>query len=128
MLEPLFEEISVSVKAAVVIDDDKRARDILRLLLELEGFVVDCCENGSSAHERLREMHFDLILIDYRLPETDGAEVTRSLRGLCPDAFIVGMSIESKQQEFMSAGADVFIHKARLMQDLLPVARRKLQQ
>ena len=128
MLEPLFAEIRMSVKVAVVIDDDKRTREILRLLLELEGVVVDCCENGSSAHKRLREMHFDLILIDYRLPETDGAEVTRSVRDLFPYVFIVGMSIESKQQEFMSAGADVFIHKARLMQDLLPVARRKLQQ
>jgi CheY-like chemotaxis protein len=118
----------VSVKAVLVIDDDKRTRDSLRMLMELEGFIVDCCESGPSAHERLQEMRFDLILIDYRLPEKDGIEVTRSVRGLCPDAFIVGMSIESKKLEFMRAGADVFINKVRLLQDLLPVARWKLLQ
>ena len=58
----------MSVKAVLVIDDDKRTRETLRLLLELEGYVVDFCESGPSAFERLQKMSFDLILIDYRLP------------------------------------------------------------
>lgn len=44
ILETLFEERSISVKAVLVIDDDKRTRENLRLLLALEGFVVDCSE------------------------------------------------------------------------------------
>jgi len=96
------------------------------MLLNLEGFVADCCENGPAAFERVQEMRFDLILIDYRMPEIDGIKVTKSLRGLCPDVFIIGMSIEDKGAEFVSAGADTFINKARLVQDMLPLARQNL--
>lgn len=114
------------MKAVLVIDNDKRTREAVRLLLELEGFVVDYCESGASAYERLQKTRFDLILIDYRMPQSDGTEVTRSVRGLCPDVFIVGMSFESKKSEFMNAGADAFINKARLAQYLPLVVRRKL--
>jgi CheY-like chemotaxis protein len=113
----------MSVKAVLVIDNDKRTRESLRMLMELEGFIVDCCDSGFSAQERLQEMRFDVILIDYQMPETVGTEVTRSVRGLCPDAFIIGMSIENKSLEFMHAGADGFINKERLVQDLLPMTR-----
>jgi FixJ family two-component response regulator len=49
MLETLFEERSMSLKAVLVIDDDKRTRENLRLLIELEGFVVDCSERALCA-------------------------------------------------------------------------------
>jgi len=115
------------MKAALVIDDDKRTRETLRLLLELEGYVVTFCESGPCAFERLQNMRFDFILIDYRLPQSDGTEVTRSVRGLYPDAFIIGMGIENKKAEFMDAGANAFINKARLAQYLLLIVRWKLR-
>jgi CheY-like chemotaxis protein len=118
----------MNVKAVLVIDDDKRTRETLRMLLDLEGYVVDFCESGPPAFERLKEMSFELILIDYRLPHSDGTEVVRSVRELYPDAFIVGMGIENKKSEFMVAGANAFINKARLAQSLLLVTRRKLRQ
>jgi len=118
----------MSEKAVLVIDDDKRTRETLRLLLELEGYVVDFYESGPCAFERLQNMRFEFILIDYRLPQSDGTEVTRSVRGLYPDAFIIGMGMENKKSEFMGAGANAFINKARLVQYLMLIARRKLRQ
>jgi two-component system response regulator ResD len=116
------------VKAVLVIDDDKRTRESLRMLMELEGFIVDCCDSGFSAQERLQEMSFDLILIDYQMPEIVGTEVTRSVRDLCPDAFIFGMSIENKRLVFLNAGADDFINKERLVLDLPRIARQRLHE
>ena len=110
----------MSVKVALVIDDNNEISESLRFFLELEGFIVDCCENGRSALDRVKELRFDLILIDYAMPEMNGDEVTRIMRYFCQDTFFVGMSLENREKEFIAAGADAFISKDRLIQDLAP--------
>lgn len=109
----------MSVKVVLVIDDDKRTRDSLRMFFELEGFIVTCYESMLSACESLKQVRFDLVLIDYHMPEINGADVTRMMRDFCQDTFLVGMSLENRKQEFIEAGADAFISKGRLIQDLL---------
>jgi CheY-like chemotaxis protein len=120
--------MNMNVKTVLVIDDNKRTRESLRILMEFEGFIVDCCASGPSACERLMEMCFDVILIDYRIPEMLGTEVASWARRLCPDALIIGMSIEIKRQEFMSAGANDFIAKERLVQDLPLMVKGEMRQ
>ena len=89
------------------------------MFLEFEGFIVYCCEKGRSALDRVKELRFDLILIDYSMPEMNGDEVTRMMRYFCQDTFLVGMSLENREKEFIAADADAFIIKDRLIQDLV---------
>lgn len=108
----------MGVKVALVVDDNTGTRESLRMFLELKGFIVDCCENGQFALDRVKELRFDLILIDYCMPEMNGDEVTRMMRYFCQDAFLIGMSLENSEKEFIAAGADAFISKDRFIQDL----------
>lgn len=116
----------MSNEAVLVIDDDKSTRSSLQMLLEFEGFVVSSCASGVAALELIRKKHFEILLIGCRIPEMNGDELTRRLRPLCPDAFILGFSIESKEQAFLNAGADAFLSKRKLVQKMIPLIKNKM--
>lgn len=96
------------------------------MLLEFEGYVVSFCESGACAADLIREKCFDVLLIAYRMPEMNGNEVVRLLRPRCPQALMIGFSVESKEQDFIKAGADAFVGKRELVRKLLPLIKNKM--
>ncbi len=121
----LVQEDCVTKYEVLVIDDNEMTRDVLILLLEDEGFSVNGCADGISALDLAKQKPFKVFLVDYRMPRTNGDEVASLLRKLSPESFIIGYSVESKEQEFLSAGADKFILKDRLLAELLPSIRKQ---
>ncbi len=107
----------------LIIDDDGTTRNILRMLLEFEGFVVHDCDGGAPAFDLIRNNCFDVMLIDYKMPEMNGDEVVRRMRACCPSALIIGFSLESRDREFLAAGADAFVGKDAVVHSLVPVIR-----
>jgi CheY-like chemotaxis protein len=65
----------------LVVDDDPVLRDLLRRMLEREGYVVVDAENGRVALERVRERVPGAILLDLMMPEMDGFDFLEELRG-----------------------------------------------
>jgi CheY-like chemotaxis protein len=98
-------------EGVLVVEDNKTTRDILRTILESEGYAVTCCADGSSAIDIAKEKGFNAFLVDYRMSAMNGVEATAVLRRLHPEKFIIGFSIENKEQDFLEAGADVFVRK-----------------
>ena len=98
-------------RTALIIDDDEEISGFLLEALRLEGFEVCRCDNGMSALALLREQCFHVIVTDYHMPGMNGADITQSLRLQCPGSFIVGMSAEHKEKDFLEAGADAFLKK-----------------
>ena len=64
----------------LVVDDNADHRDLVRVVLEPIGFVVDEAEDGSACLERVAAVTPDLILLDLSMPGTSGWEVAQSLR------------------------------------------------
>ncbi len=64
----------------LVVDDDPALRELLRRLLEREGYAVQEAENGRAALERLREAPPGLIVLDLMMPEMDGFEFVAAVR------------------------------------------------
>jgi CheY-like chemotaxis protein len=64
----------------LVVDDDATVRQLLRRMLEPEGYTVVEAENGRAALERLREGPPALILLDLMMPEMDGFEFLTEFR------------------------------------------------
>jgi GAF domain-containing protein/CheY-like chemotaxis protein len=69
-------------RPVLVVEDDADTRELLRRLLEREGFAVTEAETGRVALERVREQPPGLILLDLMMPEMDGFEFLDELRGL----------------------------------------------
>jgi PAS domain S-box-containing protein len=64
----------------LVVDDDPALRELIRRLLEREGYTVTEAENGRVALERIREAPPGAILLDLMMPEMDGFEFVRRFR------------------------------------------------
>ena len=64
----------------LLVEDLADSRFMLRRLLELEGFSVIEAEDGALALEALRKYPCDVVLLDLRLPNINGFQVTRALR------------------------------------------------
>ena len=64
----------------LVVDDDKRLRDLLQRYLGEQGFTVKVAENAEMMDKALTRESFDLIVLDLMLPGEDGLSICRRLR------------------------------------------------
>lgn len=69
-----------SRRSILIVEDNVDARDALRVLLELEGHLVEAVGDGVQAVEYARAKDPDIALIDIGLPGLDGFEVARRMR------------------------------------------------
>jgi len=80
----------------LVVDDQPPMRQLLRRMLEAEGFHVEEAPDGESAL-RLVQAHaepFDLVLTDLSMPEIDGRQVSETLRRYRPSVAVLCMSAD----------------------------------
>ncbi len=59
----------------LIVDDEKSIRNTLREILEYEKYEVDDAVDGITALEMIRQIHYDVILCDIKMPQMDGMEV-----------------------------------------------------
>ena len=64
----------------LVVDDDKRLRDLLQRYLGEQGFTVKAAENAEGMDKALSRESFDLLVLDLMLPGEDGLSICRRLR------------------------------------------------
>ena len=76
----------------LVVDDDPGVRNFLRMLLELEGYVVVTVGNGNEALEAQRSDPAAIVLTDIFMPEAEGMETIVQLRNEFPQLKIIVMS------------------------------------
>lgn len=99
-------------KRILVVDDSVEIRQILRILLEGEGYEVIEAEDGSSAIKQA-ENNPDLIVLDINMPNKDGFSVCVEIRktSFVPILFLTARNVESDKILGLSAGADDYISK-----------------
>jgi excisionase family DNA binding protein len=108
----------------LIVDDDDRLREFVRVNLEMEGYSV---REASSAEEGLKALEDeppDLILLDVMMPEVDGWEMLRRVQerhgvGAIPVIMFSGKVDEQSLKTATSRGAQGFIGKPFNPQDLI---------
>ena len=103
-------------KKILVVDDDELVVIAIRELLTPLGLSVTTSSSGPEALEMARGDSFDLIVLDVIMPEMDGFEVCRRIRGLeayreTPIMMLTAMSSEADKQRGMEAGANLYLPK-----------------
>ena len=98
-----------------VLDDDGGQLDLARRTLEGIGHDVHCFIDGRTLQRALRRESFDLLILDWELPDISGIEVVRwareNLEQPVPVLFVTNRCEESDVIEGLSAGADDFMVK-----------------
>jgi DNA-binding response OmpR family regulator len=101
------------VKILVVEDDRKLASFLQRVLVE-EGYTVDVCSSGTAAFTQARTGIYGLIILDWMLPDLDGLEVCRRLRGAgfaVPILMLTARGEVSERVLALNSGADDYLIK-----------------
>ncbi len=131
-------EISPLNMKVLVIDDKDVDCEHAKIVLEEMGINADVCTNGEEAAEHIklemaRREAYNLILVDLKLPEKDGIEVTKQIRALTGDEpcvmILTAYSWDDVADKAKAAGVDGFMSKplfaANLKNELAQVLHRK---
>jgi DNA-binding NtrC family response regulator len=106
----------------LVIDDEKLIRWTLRERLERAGYTVVEAEHGAAAFEAMRQEDFDLLLLDFKLPDTDGLEILKVAKERKPAPAVILMTAFASVQnavEAMRLGAYDYVKKPFNLEELL---------
>lgn len=98
----------------LVAEDCHEVQDLLRYLINKTGAQSTFVENGKLAIERALAEDYDLILMDWQMPELDGVSATKRLREAGYTAPIVALSANSmktEREQFLNAGANQVLAK-----------------
>jgi two-component system, OmpR family, KDP operon response regulator KdpE len=113
----------------LVVDDEPQIRRALRTGLEARGYDVRDASSGEEALAAIAVREPDVVVLDLGLPDLDGSEVIKRLRGWSRAPVIV-LSVRDRQEDkiaALDAGADDYVTKPFDMEELLARMRATLR-
>ncbi len=118
-----------SSATVLVVDDDPKIRDLLRLYLSRDGYRTLEAADGPAALELARAQRCDLVLLDVMLPGVDGLEVCRQLRdeGDTPILLLTARGGDSDKIIGLDLGADDYVVKPFSPRELMARVRAQLR-
>jgi two-component system, NtrC family, response regulator AtoC len=119
----------MSSATVLIVDDEDLIRWSLRERLKTEGYQIREAADGKTALQQFQE-GVDLVLLDYRLPDTDGLSVLREMKVLDPDVLVVLLtsfvSVETAV-DAMKLGAFHFANKPFNLDEVAAIVARALE-
>lgn len=113
MQQPKHNDPGYAGMRILVVDDEQRMIDLIRMNLELEGFQVLEAVNGIEALDQVRKHIPDLIILDVMMPQLDGFEVLKMLREFSsvPVIMLTAKGEEEDKVRGLELGADDYVTK-----------------
>ncbi len=104
----------------LVVEDDELSASVARDMLQKLGCTVDAATNGLEAIKLFRREVYNLVLMDWQMPEMDGFETTATIRSLPRGRVtpIVGTTANMTRLECLAAGMNDVMPKPFLLKDL----------
>jgi two-component system KDP operon response regulator KdpE len=121
--------MTIDMHLALLVEDDRAVQNIVRMMLESNGFrvvIADSCERGARD---ARSQRPDVLIVDLGLPDQDGIELIKSVRTWSPAPVIVlsARIAESQRLAAFEAGADDYVIKPFSALELLARVRAALR-
>ena len=129
-------ELRPSELSVLIIDDDPIACEHGKLVLEKAGISADTVLSGAEALEMVklrnaRREPYNLILVDWKMPEMDGVETTRQIRSIVGDEsaiiILTAYRWDDVLEQAMQAGVDSFIPKPMFAASVLDEFRQAMK-
>jgi two-component system, OmpR family, phosphate regulon response regulator PhoB len=108
----------------LIVEDESALVELLRYNLEAAGYAVRSAMTGSTAEEALTEERFDLVVLDWMLPEISGIELCRRIRQRpetrnLPVLMLTARGEEADRIRGLSTGADDYVVKPFSINEVL---------
>lgn len=97
----------------LVVDDDRRIRDLLSRFLAGEGYRVSTAETAADARSRLKGLSFDLLILDVMMPGESGFDLAKAIRGdsNVPILMLTARDAAESRIKGLEMGADDYLSK-----------------
>jgi two-component system phosphate regulon response regulator OmpR len=97
----------------LVVDDDRRIRDLLSRFLATEGYRVTTADNAADARAKLLGLRFDLLVLDVMMPGESGFDFAQALRGTSnvPILMLTARDAAESRIKGLEMGADDYLSK-----------------
>jgi two-component system phosphate regulon response regulator OmpR len=97
----------------LVVDDDRRIRDLLSRFLTSEGYRVTTADTAADARGKLKSLSFDLLVLDVMMPGESGFDFAKSLRGTSdvPILMLTARDAAESRIKGLEMGADDYLSK-----------------
>lgn len=101
---------------ALVVEDDEQVLELVRTILECHGVTVDTATDSQTAQRRVRDQHYDVVILDLILPDCDGVILHGKLRKISPGLekktiFMTGFTSNEPVIDYLRSLSVEFIHK-----------------
>lgn len=108
------------MRKILIVDDEEKIRELIRMNLELAGYKCDEAEDGEIALEKLNKFSPDLALLDIMLPKKNGYEISQSfIKQNVPIIFLTAKDSVTDKVKGLKLGADDYIVKPFESMELL---------
>ncbi len=114
----------------LLVEDDSEFAEKVNMLLSLERYVIDVIPNGADAMYALKNSSYDLLIVDWHLPEVTGVEIVkryRALGGVAPILMLTGETSMDSKESGLDSGADDYLTKPFHVRELLARVRALLR-
>ena len=114
--------VTIRLMRILLAEDERKVASFIARTLRENSYAVDIADTGEKALELGREVNYDAILLDVRLPGISGIEVCRELRqrGIeSPVMMLTARTLVEQRVEGLDAGADDYLTKPFEMSELL---------
>ncbi len=98
----------------LLVEDDLALKKTLKVFLERQNFTVEAIETGEEALFRLRTEHYDVIILDWGLPDMTGLDICEQYRkqnGMTPILMLTGKNQATDKARGLDSGADDYLTK-----------------
>jgi DNA-binding NtrC family response regulator len=124
--------------SVLIVDDEDRFRSTMRKLLTAEGLEASTCGSATQALDELKKNHYDVVILDVRMPEMSGVEALPKIKEIDPDIEVIvltGHASVETAKSIIRNGAYDYLLKPYSIETLLEkienaydrkMARRKL--
>jgi len=104
------------MKRILIVEDKATSRELLRTVLEQQGYAVDEASDGEEALRKIREQPPDLVLLDLQIPTRNGYDVVREVRQdprlqAVPVVAVTASAMQGDREKVLAAGFTAYIAK-----------------
>ncbi|HWU33160.1 MAG TPA: response regulator transcription factor [Marmoricola sp.] len=127
---PSLTRLDGSPLRVLVVDDEPNIAELVRMALRYEGWEVDVAHNGTKAVATAKATRPDAVVLDMMLPDIDGMETLRRLRGHLPDIPVVFLTARDSVEDRvagLTAGGDDYVTKPFSLEELVARVRALLR-
>lgn len=114
----------------LIVEDDQSIAAVIKDALQDAKYVVDMVHDGASARSYLLSVDYDLVLLDWQLPDAEGVDICTEFRAqgkLTPVLFLTGRGAVADRVTGLDAGADDYLTKPFDIRELLSRVRALLR-